>query len=141
MTKKNDIEPSIVNWLEAWAAAIRANDLDAGRRLFADDAAGFGTITHRTDGLDDLVERQWTRVWANTVDYDFDWESVCVHLSGDGLQATAHALWASTGKDVERPREGRATIVLTRASTDADWKCVHTHFSMWPNSADIQLLK
>ncbi|WP_428409056.1 YybH family protein [Hyphococcus sp.] len=144
MTGSTEDKSSVINWLKAWAAAIRENDLDAGRSLFAEDVSGFGTITLMTDGLDDLIERQWTRVWANTTGYDFDWDKVTARLSPDGLQAAVQALWASTGKDEsggDRAREGRATIILTRETKGDDWKCVHTHFSMWPNSADIELLK
>ncbi len=144
MAARNSGEKRVIEWLKAWAKAIRDNDLASGRALFAEDASGFGTITLRTDGLDDLVEGQWSRVWANTTGFDFDWKGLSIRLSPDGLQAGVQTLWTSTGKEKtgeDRDREGRATIILTRNSKEADWKCVHTHFSMWPNCADHELLK
>lgn len=144
MKKRANDDKTVIDWLDAWATAIKSNDLDKGRSLFAADASGFGTITFMTNSLDDLVERQWAGVWPKTSGFDFDKAHLAVHFSPDKLQAAIQAPWTSVGKDEagdDRSREGRSTIILTRTSTDADWKCVHTHFSMWPGGADFQLLK
>lgn len=135
---------SIIEWLKEWAAAIRENDLSRGRSLFSDNASGFGTITFMTHSLDDLVKRQWTDIWSKTRDFDFEWDQIKIHASGDGLQAAIQSPWSSIGKDEkeqDRRRNGRATIVLTRSSKSDEWKCIHTHFSMWPGGADDGLMK
>ena len=136
-------DEGVINWLKAWAQAIRENELDKGRALFADDASGFGTITFITHSLDELVERQWANVWSSTKEFDFDWTLIRIRLSPDELQAVIHSPWTSVGTDEkggDRHRKGRATIVLLRDNAAASWKCVHTHVSMWPNGADTQLM-
>ena len=144
MMEKHEDKAGVVDWLKAWANAIRENDVDEGRQLFTEEASGFGTITLATQGLDDLVKRQWTPVWGNTSGFNFDWEKQSFQLSPDALQVVVQTLWSSTGKDeagANRQRNGRATIILTRKSVTAEWKCTHTHFSMWPGGADAQLVK
>lgn len=140
MTTQDKNYTSVIEWLKKWAAAVRDNDLRKGRTMFCKKASGFGTITHITHDLDDLIKRQWTDVWKNTNDFEFDWRQIKVHQSPDGLQASVQALWASeniAGKN----RTGRATIILQRTSERDEWKCVHTHFSLCPSGADPGMLK
>jgi len=144
MTQPNAANESIIEWLTQWAAAIRTNDLPKGRALFSKDASGFGTVTFMTDSLDDLVERQWTDVWRKTEGFDFDWNLLHIRLSPDEMLAVVHSPWSSSGTNESgqiRQRNGRATIILTRTSRKAAWKCVHTHFSLWPDGADLHLTR
>ncbi|MCB9428690.1 MAG: hypothetical protein H6524_07775 [Actinobacteria bacterium] len=50
---------AVDDWLDRFVAAVRTNDIDAGRRLFADDALGYGALTSRMLGLESLVAQQW----------------------------------------------------------------------------------
>ncbi len=134
---------SVKDWLIAWERAICARDFRAGRALFDEGASGFGTVTERTHSLDDLVNRQWSVVWPRTDGFAFDLRELEIRVSPDGLMALAHAPWTSRGMDAHgapRPRTGRCTVVLTRAADTAPWRCVHTHFSMWPQAADAALI-
>jgi ketosteroid isomerase-like protein len=130
----------VIDWLEQWAKAIRDSDLSAGRKLFSKNASGFGTITNLTRDLDDLIERQWTEVWENTKDFDFDWCNLKIHRSPDGILTAVHALWSSVNM-AGNCRDGRATIILLRTSEQEKWQCIHTHFSLRPNGADPGQLK
>jgi len=134
---------SVKQWLFAWERAIGARDFDAGRALFEHGASGFGTVTERTGTLQDLVERQWRVVWPRTHGFAFDRDAIDIRLSSDGGMAVAYARWTSAGTEANgspRARAGRCTVVLMRASAEAPWLCVHTHFSMWPQSGDPVLV-
>ncbi len=133
---------SVMAWLGEWEDAIASNDIPRGEALFAPEASGFGTVTLRTEGRADLIERQWREVWPRTREFAFERETMAVHVSPDARLASVQALWRSfsnDGDDVGRERNGRATIVLTRGGGDAPWRCTHTHFSMWPNMADLDI--
>ena len=54
------------DWLDAFAAAVRAVDYAAGERLFAPDVVGFGTVGVLLCGRDTLMQLQWRRVWGAT---------------------------------------------------------------------------
>ncbi|MBY0564060.1 MAG: nuclear transport factor 2 family protein [Hyphomonadaceae bacterium] len=133
---------TVREWLQAWERAIRTRDFDAGRALFDEAASGFGTVTERTHNLEDLVKRQWMVVWPRTSDFSFDPTDIDIRISKCGGMAIAHARWMSRGVDAggERPRAGRCTVALLRDAVDSPWRCIHTHFSMWPASGDVQLL-
>ena len=96
---------------------------------------GFGTATARVEGLDDLIERQWRRVWPETDGFRFDLSAFQYQVSRDGCLAAIMAPWSSTGYDRDGStfvRPGRATVVLTRASAGDPRKAVHTHLSLNP---------
>lgn len=133
---------SVKSWLDEWAQAIRTNDIPRGEALFSPDASGFGTVTLMTDGLADLVERQWREVWPRTSGFQFEHDAMRIRISPDAMQACVQTVWRSfsnDGADVGRKRTGRATIILTRPAPDAQWRGVHTHFSMWPDMADMAI--
>lgn len=130
---------TINDWLAEWEQAIRDRDFAQGERLFDSDTCGFGTVTLRTAGLDDLIARQWREVWPRTADFRFERDTLVCSVAPDGLLAVLHGLWTSKGRTDDNPRRGRATLVLKRDSRDQDWRCIHTHFSMWPNAADHHL--
>jgi hypothetical protein len=101
-----------MEWLDAFAAAVRTRNYAAARRLFAPGVIGFGTVAC-VDSLDNLELLQWRQVWEATSGFRFETATVL----GDAIAAT----WSSDGG-----RRGRATIVL------AEGLAVHTHFSLSP---------
>ena len=115
-------------------------DFEAGEAMFHEDAFGFGTVTDATRSRTELLERQWRVVWPRTRDFSFLWEQVHVRTSREGLMAMTFAPWRSFGVPGMRQRRGRCTIGLARDDVRAPWLCVHTHFSMWPQSGDASLL-
>ncbi len=140
MTQNTDDRPSVKAWLSAWADAIANNDIERGRNLFDASASGFGTITFCTRGLVDLVDRQWTQVWARTKNFTFETDDQVITLSDDSCLAVVQTIWNSSRlKGDTSLRRGRATIVLKRTDSAAPWLGVHTHFSMWPTGADTTL--
>lgn len=129
-------------WLSEWAEAIRTKDFAKGEALFLSTTSGFGTVTLRTDGLEDLVLRQWREVWTRTREFQFDENTMSILISLDETQACVHCLWRSLSDeptDSGRMRTGRATILLTRTAPTTPWRGVHTHFSMWPDMADLEI--
>ena len=131
---------SALAWLRQWEQLIRARDFEAAEAMFRADAFGFGTVTDTTRSRAELVERQWRVVWPRTRDFSFVWEDVHVQVSREGSMAMIFAPWRSVGAPVLRERRGRCTIGLVRDDPRARWLCIHTHFSMWPQSADAPLL-
>lgn len=126
------VQPHEVNlWLDRFAAAVRARDIDAGQALFADDAAGFGTVTTSYTGLDDLVASQWHDVWHRTEGFTFE---PTHDLWSTATQAVVAVRWNSVGTAPRRRRSGRATLVLA-ARADGGVQAVHSHFSMDPGTA------
>src|SRR5687768_12344906 len=73
----------ILAWLEAFAAAVRAVDYEAGKRLFAPQVVGFGTVGVMLEGLETLVASQWRQVWGVTHGFRFHQEQLRYHTSGD----------------------------------------------------------
>jgi ketosteroid isomerase-like protein len=121
---------NIQDWLDRFAAAVRAQDLDAGRALFAHEALGYGTRTAAADGLDALVAAQWAPVWAATSDFAFAPADLLALASPD--QAVVAARWSSRSAS-GAARTGRATLVLVLGrGADGALACVHSHFSLDP---------
>ena len=121
-------------WLEAFAAAVRDADYDAGARLFAPDVVGFGTVGVLLSGRDALVASQWKRVWGVTSGFHFDMTRLTCCVRGD--VAWLAVPWASrTGRGpADRgafDRHGRATYVLERRT--GRWLAVHSHHSLDPS--------
>ena len=122
----------IRQWLEEFAAAVRAADYEAGERLFADHVVGFGTRNDRLVGLKPLVERQWKQVWGITSGFCFNLDQ----MSSGKCAALAWVAvpWASQGRDRNGDsimRRGRATFVLEQQH--GRWVAVHSHLSMNPS--------
>lgn len=119
-------------WLEAFSAAVRDVDYEAGKRLFAPDVVGFGTVGVLLNGLDTLIASQWKRVWSVTSGFRFDMDQITCRVRGD--VAWLAAPWASrTGVADRGPadRRGRATYVLERRA--GRWLAVHSHHSLDPS--------
>jgi ketosteroid isomerase-like protein len=122
---------AILDWLDAFAAHVRAVDYAAAYPLFHPQVLAFGTHRDVIPGRDAWVRSQWDKVWPRTSEFRFDRDGTHVLLSADATMATAVAPWTSTGygRDgaaFERP--GRATMVFMRA--EAGWLCVHSHMSL-----------
>lgn len=123
-------ESGLQHWLDDFAACVRRRDTDAGRDLFGDETVSFGTRAGRTENLDQLVDQQWTPVWASTQGFAFDHSSVVLHGT-DG--AVVETRWSSTADVDGRQRLGRATLAFAAdASSPHGWICVHSHFSIVP---------
>ena len=118
-------------WLEAFAAAVRAVDYAAGQRLFAPEVVGFGTVGVLLEGRDTLVQSQWKRVWGATSGFRFDTRQLTCGVEGD--LAWVAVPWTSrTGRtDGPHDRSGRATYVLQRRN--GRWLAVHSHHSLDPS--------
>ena len=122
---------SVIAWLDAFAAAVRRKDIEAGRAMFAPDVLGFGSVTVRAEGIDRLIEDQWRNVWPVTRDFAFDASNLLI--GGDGRTSWIAAQWSSFGRradGVEFRRSGRVTIVLEEV--DGTLLARHTHFSLEP---------
>jgi ketosteroid isomerase-like protein len=125
------VPPDVQAWLDDFAGAVRAADYRAGRRLFAEDVLGFGTVGVVLDGIDALVERQWKRVWGVTSGFRFHADRLACGV--DGGRAWVGAAWTSQGRRPDGSpvdRHGRATYVLERR--DGRWVAVHSHHSLDP---------
>ncbi len=126
-------------WFTRLSAACAAVDYAAGRRIFADDVASFGTKADIVVGLGPLQANQWEGIWPNIADFRVDLDSV--RGGGDGDSAWGIAVWNSTGFDENGGtfvRPGRATVALERRRTDVapdgEWLAAHTHFSLNPGT-------
>jgi len=129
-----DDDSSVRDWLASWQTFIRARDFDQARRLFMPGVLGFGSVATVAGSLDDLEGAQWRRVWPKLGSFAFQDEHLAVTVSSDRLLAAVAVTWASTWTDetpdhapVQRPRPGRATIVLVRDAVTDPWRAVHTH--------------
>ena len=126
-------ELSVQQWIDAWGAEVAAVRLTNARSRFSDDVVAFGTFADVVVGLDSLFRDQWSQVWPKIEDFVFLTDEMQTLVSPDRLMAVAVVGWSSTGIDEhgERfPRPGRATVVLSRPTVDADWSGVHTNFSL-----------
>lgn len=137
MDDSDDTE-QVLGWLRAWARCIRERDFDAGHRLFDPDVVSFGTFVAVAQGIDELEREQWRRTWPFIDNFRFDHEAARVFLSPDRLLATVAVGWSSVGVGADgKPfgRPGRASLVVLRTTPNAEWRAVHTHFSLSPGTA------
>jgi ketosteroid isomerase-like protein len=124
---------SVRAWVAAWGDEVAAVDLATARHRFDEGVVAFGTHADIVRGLDELERQQWSQVWPAIEDFRFEVADLEVLVSPDRLMAVAVVPWSSTGIDVEGApfdRPGRATIVLQREQVDAEWRGMHTHFSL-----------
>jgi len=115
-----------LEWLEAFAAAVRNRDYTTARSLFCPDVRAFGTRLPVANGIEQLEAAQWRRVWATT--YGFTFQAPKVIEAGSLCAIIAQ--WSSRRASDDSPRYGRATILLTRI--DNRWFALHTHLSLEP---------
>ena len=118
---------AVHDWLDRFVAAVRTNDIDAGRRLFADDALGYGALTSRMLGLESLVAQQWRPTWVRVARWDVSEVDLLLHC---GDLAVLAFCWERLNNDDMAIVSGRATLVLRQLNDR--WLCVHSHFSANP---------
>lgn len=118
---------AIHDWLDQFVAAVRSDDINAGRRLFADDAVGYGVITSRMLGLESLVAQQWRPTWARVAQWDVSEVDLLVQRADLAVLAFC---WQRLNNDDGATVPGRATMVLRQVA--GRWLCVHSHFSATP---------
>lgn len=127
----DDIDRAVREWFDTFGSLVAAEEYDAARDLVAGDVVSFGTKAELVEGLDHLVDEQWTGIWPNIEDFTFEE----VRAGGEGDHAWGVATWTSTGFDEAGDsyhRPGRATITFERR--DGRWLAVHTHFSLYPGT-------
>lgn len=120
-------DPRATAWLDSFAACVRERDTERARPLFDDNCISYGTRIAEADGLDMLVEHQWTPIWNSTSGFDFDADSIRTRSSEDGSLLMVAARWSSYGAAL---RHGRCTFVLRDAGERV--VALHSHFSLVP---------
>ena len=118
---------AVHDWRDRFVAAVRINDIDVGRRLFADDAVGYGALTSRMLGLESLIAQQWRPTWVRVARWDVSEVDLLLHC---GDLAVLTFCWQRLNNDDGATVPGRATMVLQHV--DDRWLCVHSHFSASP---------
>ncbi|MCS6890434.1 MAG: nuclear transport factor 2 family protein [Rhodovarius sp.] len=126
------LREEILDWLDRFAACVRAVDYRSAYAFWHPQVLAFGTHQRVLQGLWDWRDRQWDSVWPRTSDFRFLPEETRVLQSPDGAMVVAIAPWTSTGYHADGTpfdRPGRATIVLMRDATGR-WRGVHSHMSL-----------
>ena len=123
---------SVKDWLERFAACVRAVDYAAARPFWHPDVVIFGTYQELVRGLPAWQETQWDNVWPRTEGFAFLLDQTLVLASPNSNMTVAIAPWTSTGFHRDRvrfDRPGRSTLVLQRQA-DGRWLGVHSHMSL-----------
>lgn len=132
-----NVPPPLIDWLHAFAEAVRCIDYERGRALFEPDAVGFGTRVDEADGLDPLIVMQWRVIWSRTEGFQFVENSIRGGISSDSRLAWILSLWESRERAVDAApgavRRGRATLLLRRSDSSGSWRAFHSHFSRLPS--------
>ena len=121
------------DWLEAFAACVRARNFDRARPMIAEDVVSFGTKAAMVAGRDNLIAEQWRHIWPTIQGFTLDLDTLHCHRADD--TAWAALTWTSQGLRPDGtpfPRPGRATFTFARR--DGLWLATHTHFSLFPSS-------
>ncbi len=129
----NEHHVSIKLWFKNWESYVIDKDFSSARKLFDIDVVSFGTWMDVVQGLDNLEERQWKKIWPNISNFSFLTETLFIQLSPDKLFANCILIWNSNGYDKlgkEFKRPGRATITLIRNNLRKPWKAIHSHLSL-----------
>src|SRR5690606_31690891 len=98
---------SVREWLEAFAACVRARDFAGGRVLFGEDAMGCGTVATVAEARAVLIREQWRRVWTRTAGLRFERKGSRVEVSPDGLMAVAMVRWRASNNPANPRRLDR----------------------------------
>ncbi len=120
-----------LDWLDTFAAHVRAVDYASARPLFHPDVLAFGTHRDVIPGLEAWIATQWDNVWPKTSDFRFDLAAVRVVVAADESMACVVAPWTSTGYHQDGStfdRPGRATMIFNKI--DGAWLCTHSHMSL-----------
>jgi uncharacterized protein (TIGR02246 family) len=119
--------------LKAYAAAVRAKDVDAFLDLYADDARNFDLWNEWSyDGKAALqgMVAEWFGSLGDDEEVLVEWDDVRAQ-SGEGVAAlSAFLTYSAVSPEGERVRamNNRLTWVL-REDPDGGWKIVHEHTS------------
>lgn len=121
-------------WFDMWGKFVANIDFESARSMFDENVIGFGTWMNTVEGRENLLEKQWKKIWPTISDFHFLTDTLQVQVSPDRLFAIAILVWRSTGfhengEPYDRP--GRATVSLRRNSIDSPWKGTHTHLSLY----------
>ncbi len=125
------LSTSLFDWLERFAAHVRAVDFAAGRPMWDPDVVVFGTHQDLVQGREAAIASQWRNVWPRTADFRFDLDRTRVLAGSGGGLVVVIAPWTSTGfapDGTPFPRPGRATLVFQRNGNE--WLVVHSHMSL-----------
>jgi uncharacterized protein (TIGR02246 family) len=119
--------------LKAYAAAVRAKDVDAFMDLYADDVRNFDLWTEWSyDGKDALrgMVAEWFGSLGDDEEVVVEFDDVRTTDGGDVAAVSAFTTYAAVAPDGTRLRSmnNRLTWVL-RKDADGDWKVVHEHTS------------
>lgn len=123
---------SVKDWLERFAACVRALNYAAARPFWHPDVVIFGTYQELVRGLLAWEATQWDKVWPHTEGFAFLLDETVVLASPNTGMATAIAPWTSTGFHPDGTpfdRPGRSTLVLQRQANKG-WLGVHSHMSL-----------
>jgi uncharacterized protein (TIGR02246 family) len=118
--------------LEAYAAAVRAKDVEAFVALYADDVRTFDLWSVWSyDGKDAF--RGMVTEWFGSLGTDVvavEWDEVRTQTGEDVSAVSAFLTYRGLSKDGEelRSMNNRLTWVLTKDG-DGPWKIVHEHTS------------
>ncbi len=126
-----DVRSSLLDWLERFAAHVRAVDFAAARPMWDEEVIVFGTHQDLVQGREAAIANQWRNVWPRTEDFRFDLARTRVLAEAEGSLAVVIAPWTSMGfgpDGTSFPRPGRATLVFQRSGDE--WKVVHSHMSL-----------
>jgi uncharacterized protein (TIGR02246 family) len=119
--------------LKAYAAAVRAKDVDAFLDLYADDVRNFDLWTEWSyDGKDALrgMVAEWFGSLADDEEVVVEWDDLRVQAGEDvgGLSAFLTYGAVSSSGETLRSMNNRLTWVL-RKNGDGVWQIAHEHTS------------
>jgi len=119
--------------LKAYAAAVRAKDVDAFLDLYADDVRNFDLWNEWSyDGKDALrrMAAEWFGSLADDEEVVVEWDDLRVHSGDDvgGLSAFLTYSAVSSSGETLRSMNNRLTWVL-RKNGDGAWQIAHEHTS------------
>ena len=118
------------DWLDDFAAHVRARTVDAALPLFDPDCVSFGTRVEVAHDRASLAADQWSPIWNATNGFDFS--EVWIVAETDDVVVAA-TRWSSRADVDGRVRTGRATLVLRAdPASRHGWTCTHSHFSAPP---------
>lgn len=134
MTKQLE---EIKQWLMTFAHCVRNLDFESGRAMFYKDAYCFGSNADILTGVDDLIERQWKKIWPNISGFQFLTDHLHCELNHEGNFACVIVPWISTGyfeNGTPYHRPGRVSIFLIHDKNTKSWLAKHTHYSLYPGT-------
>lgn len=119
--------------LEAYAAAVRAKDVDAFLALYADDARNFDLWSEWSYDGKDAVRAMVTEWFGSLGDDEqvvVEFDDVRTHVGAEVAALSAFARYAAVSPDGTELRSlnNRRTWALAK-NGDGDWKIVHEHTS------------